>query len=61
MSNISHTDIFNALNNFSSLFATEDDLEAALLVEEERTRRHVKLVFCIIYGILFVLGTIGNG
>uniref|UniRef100_A0A914C6Y1 G-protein coupled receptors family 1 profile domain-containing protein n=1 Tax=Acrobeloides nanus TaxID=290746 RepID=A0A914C6Y1_9BILA len=41
---------------------TFTDYDDDLILEKEQTfRRNVKLIFCFIYGILFVLGTIGNG
>lgn len=41
---------------------TFTDYDDDLTLEKEQTfRRNVKLIFCFIYGILFVLGTIGNG
>lgn len=42
--------------NNETLADYEDDLE-----QEQNLRKTVKLIFCIIYGLLFVLGTIGNG
>ncbi|KAH7709910.1 Protein NPR-32 [Aphelenchoides avenae] len=35
--------------------------EELMFAEEERIRRTIKILFCIAYGMLFVLGTIGNG
>uniref|UniRef100_A0AC34PUQ2 G-protein coupled receptors family 1 profile domain-containing protein n=1 Tax=Panagrolaimus sp. JU765 TaxID=591449 RepID=A0AC34PUQ2_9BILA len=56
------SDIFNSTFNYLSNISAEDvNIESLLLEEEENTRRSVKLFFCIVYSILFVLGTIGNG
>lgn len=56
------SDIFNSTFDNISNFVVEDvNVESLLLEEEEKTRRSVKLFFCIVYSILFVLGTIGNG
>ena len=53
--------LFNVtFENLTSL-GEEVDIESILLEEEEKTRRSVKLFFCVVYGLLFVLGTIGNG
>uniref|UniRef100_A0A7E4V1B5 G_PROTEIN_RECEP_F1_2 domain-containing protein n=1 Tax=Panagrellus redivivus TaxID=6233 RepID=A0A7E4V1B5_PANRE len=38
-----------------------EDVNDSIIEEEQLTRKHIKFLFCIIYAILFVLGTIGNG
>uniref|UniRef100_A0A915DNZ5 G-protein coupled receptors family 1 profile domain-containing protein n=1 Tax=Ditylenchus dipsaci TaxID=166011 RepID=A0A915DNZ5_9BILA len=49
------------MDNFTANTGQSDEDYENFIEDEQRTRRNIKLIFCIIYALLFILGTVGNG